>query len=315
MDGSGPFDWSDERAVRYVGASLPHFNRAKDASNALAACELLFKGLEQVKDGYGPRDGGEISAFTSLIQDALPVKDQQWLVARPSLHKLADFEPLIQNGDVLRSAPDYGGPGSQMSDPLRSKAEKEHRQFRNAHCIWQAERSEGHRAAVLKKLGILLYEVRSHITHGVKQQSRRDHEVAEIVLPVLREFTAAILGFPSRRLAVYGTLRRDGENHDVLSGIQGSWHAVQIGGLLFESDGLPALTLAPPGSESGTWLDVELLEGSALVDEWPRLDEFEGSGYRRCLAVVTREDGSATVAYVYEHSRESEVPSLGYTSG
>ena len=301
MDKTSAFDWNDDRAVGYVKKSLPHFNNARAATDAYAACDALAKGLDQVKDGLRPRgDGGAISAFNRLLQDGLPSDGRRWLVAQRSLSELAHFEPLIQNEETLKQSLDYQ-PGAPVPDPLRGKAEREHRQFRNAYGRWQTDPTNDHQAAVLKKLGVLLYEVRSNIMHGGKLRSTRDREVAEVVRPVLCELADAILAFPSRRLAVYGTLRPGREDHHVLSAIQGIWNRAWIEGHLFEARGLPAFRPDSRDSEPATRHGIDLLESPTLVDKWPQLDEFEGSGYRRSLVVVYREDDSATVANVYEY--------------
>ena len=51
--------------------------------------------------------------------------------------------------------------------------------------------------------------------------------------------------------------------------------------------GFPGLILDPPGPS----VDVDLFESADLPEHWARLDEFEGSGYRRVVCTVNTEEG------------------------
>lgn len=52
--------------------------------------------------------------------------------------------------------------------------------------------------------------------------------------------------------------------------------------------GFPGLILDPLGPP----VDVQVFESPELPQHWARLDEFEGSGYRRAVALVTTPEGS-----------------------
>jgi gamma-glutamylcyclotransferase (GGCT)/AIG2-like uncharacterized protein YtfP len=58
--------------------------------------------------------------------------------------------------------------------------------------------------------------------------------------------------------------------------------------------GFPGLILDPLGPS----LDVDLFNSTDLPQHWARLDEFEGSGYRRAVTIVTTAEGSFT-AWIY----------------
>lgn len=111
-------------------------------------------------------------------------------------------------------------------------------------------------------------------------------------------------------LAVYGTLRPGESNFDVVAAIDGLWFAGWIRGRRFINPagrykGYPAFR---PEAASGTVdaegrVPVALLVSSELPLHWSRLDDFEGTGYRRVPIGVSIEDGSELVvcrAYVYE---------------
>ena len=54
---------------------------------------------------------------------------------------------------------------------------------------------------------------------------------------------------------------------------------------------------------AGDPIPVRLLLSDALPRHWARLDEFEGSEYRRILVPVDRADGSVEIANLYEAAR------------
>ena len=101
------------------------------------------------------------------------------------------------------------------------------------------------------------------------------------------------------RFAVYGTLAPGRPNHYQLSGLSGRWIAGTVRGQLIEEGrgaelGNPGIVLDPDGATVG----VQLLESSDLPDHWTRLDEFEGSGYRRTVTEVSTTAGGV-LAYIY----------------
>ena len=109
---------------------------------------------------------------------------------------------------------------------------------------------------------------------------------------------------PDTRLAVYGTLRPGRVNHHQISALAGSWQRGTVKGKLFSSGwgaalGFPGLILDPLSPA----VDVDLFESMDLAEHWARLDEFEGSGYRRVVATVKTEEGERN-AWIYVLAEE-----------
>ncbi|PTQ12395.1 gamma-glutamylcyclotransferase [Sphingomonas oleivorans] len=89
------------------------------------------------------------------------------------------------------------------------------------------------------------------------------------------------------RLAVYGTLAPGRPNHHQLAGLEGQWRKGMVRGRLVEGGwgsalGYPGLILDAHGDA----IEVQLFESPDLPAHWQRLDEFEGSGYRRVTVAV-----------------------------
>ncbi len=105
----------------------------------------------------------------------------------------------------------------------------------------------------------------------------------------------------SCRLAVYGSLAPGAPNHHVLADLPGSWQEGIVTGML-HSTGWGAATGFPVlrWRAGGPPVPAQILVSDALPDHWPRLDEFEGAGYRRILVSVHDADGVLTaVANLY----------------
>ena len=103
-----------------------------------------------------------------------------------------------------------------------------------------------------------------------------------------------------RRLAVYGSLAPGRRNHRQLAALRGSWREGHVRGRLVEAGwgaalGYPALVLDPDGID----VPVHVLESDALPDHWARLDEHEGSDYRRVVVRVSTPEGELD-ASIYE---------------
>ena len=94
------------------------------------------------------------------------------------------------------------------------------------------------------------------------------------------------------RLAVYGTLAPGRPNHHQLCGLSGRWIKGTVRGELRPEGwgtefGYLGLVLDPDGPTVG----VQLFDSPDLPDHWSRLDEFEGSGYRRTVTAVSTTEG------------------------
>ncbi|MET3712279.1 gamma-glutamylcyclotransferase (GGCT)/AIG2-like uncharacterized protein YtfP [Sphingomonas trueperi] len=100
-------------------------------------------------------------------------------------------------------------------------------------------------------------------------------------------------------LATYGTLAPGRPNAHLLNGIDGTWRQGKVRGHLIEEGwdaaiGYPAIVL----DEAAPQVVVHLFTSADLPVHRPRLDAFEGKGYRRVPVAVTTGDG-VTWAGIY----------------
>ncbi len=108
----------------------------------------------------------------------------------------------------------------------------------------------------------------------------------------------------SRRLATYGTLAPGEVNAHQLDGLEGQWKTGTVrGDLLTEGwgaeHGCPGCLITANGGE----IPVHIFESKDLPDHWERLDAFEGTEYRRVVAVAETTYGPIEVS-IYELNRE-----------
>jgi gamma-glutamylcyclotransferase (GGCT)/AIG2-like uncharacterized protein YtfP len=101
------------------------------------------------------------------------------------------------------------------------------------------------------------------------------------------------------RLATYGTLAPGRVNHHQLAGLKGQWQQGTVRGRLADAGwaaalGYRGLVLDP----LGPIVEVHLFESAELPDHSPRLDAFEGTGYRRVVTQVRTADGELD-AWIY----------------
>lgn len=59
-------------------------------------------------------------------------------------------------------------------------------------------------------------------------------------------------------------------------------------------DGLPILSWDPAGPN----IDAQVLLSEQLPEHWPRIDDFEGSAYKRRLITIST-SGAIDVAFIY----------------
>lgn len=105
----------------------------------------------------------------------------------------------------------------------------------------------------------------------------------------------AALGYPSQRLIVYGSLARGECHDDVLASVPGQWSPAAIHGEIDRTGTYPRFTWRPDGPAHA----VQCFAAPTLPQHWPRLDAFEGDGYRR-IWITAQVDGMQRVASIYE---------------
>lgn len=108
---------------------------------------------------------------------------------------------------------------------------------------------------------------------------------------------------PENKLIIYGTLAPGKPNHHKISHIKGEWKAGLLKGGKLETKGWGAELgfngFVPVSENEQTDIPCYVLFSDDLHKNWDYLDEFEGSGYKRILAIYELEDKKQSIGYLY----------------
>jgi gamma-glutamylcyclotransferase (GGCT)/AIG2-like uncharacterized protein YtfP len=290
--------WAAADVADDIQETLDHVNQARERSSLSAgrpgweldACGDPFKALNRLRatrahhlGDQGHSDANAAKQLTALLKEPRE-SDRTTLLGMPSIEAFATFEPTIIDHSVV-------GVTQRIADipaETRRQAGADHRHFKENRSRWR-ERGSGVSRA-LQSLSRAVLVVRNNLAHGEKTRVGPDHEradrnrkVASVVLGVLEELVDFILERPSQKLAVYGTLKPGQPNYGMLRDIDGSWTPVRLNGCLTR------LACPPfPSRPRAAQCEAELLISAELANHWSQLDEFEGSGYTRQLALLGR---------------------------
>ena len=138
---------------------------------------------------------------------------------------------------------------------------------------------------------------------ALRQVNALRHSNSDVSLSTVRIVESIIddIFDAGRHFAIYGSLAPGRPNHEVVESIHGDWLDGVVRGTLHEAgwgsaEGYRGMTWLPNGDR----IPVKVLRSEALADHWQRLDDFEGSGYRRILIPVDTDSGGFLVANIYE---------------
>jgi len=228
------------------------------------------------------------------------------LLKSDELRNFVLFDPPIMNHDILRR--NHYRPDQELDSKLVKKASGAHHSLVNAYNRYFSQKTDEIKKSLLKKTAELLYVVRSNIQHSEKtsygpdlRKIERDKEVCKVVIPLQQLLLNVLFDYPDRKLIVYGTLAPGKVNHDIISEIQGTWEDCNLNGIVIDKNGLPLFVWQP----SKPPIKAQLFTSVSLPNWWDRLDQFEGSNYKRILVPVSKNDGMA-VANCYVAAQNLE---------
>ncbi|UVT15758.1 MAG: gamma-glutamylcyclotransferase [Nitrospira sp.] len=293
----------------HITEAVIHVNEARNAiESSRSFVEIsrgLFDALNKIQTEWlldHPRQPGEkigeVKTF-QLMTHGLPPEARTSFLRSSQLGSLVDFEPRVMNHDTLRN----GGyrPASEIPVALAKAASKEHQKLVTAYRQLESSRDSETEDRVLKRAAEMLYVVRSNIAHGEKppydpnhEKRKRDESVCAIIIPLQLMLIDLLLDRPSTKLVAYGTLAPGKSNHRFIENISGAWRNCTLRGSMDVIDGLPILSWDPAGPN----IDAQVLLSEQLPEHWPRIDDFEGSAYKRRLITIST-SGAIDVAFIY----------------
>lgn len=278
--------WWDASSVQYDSFSrgLAHINSSHSTSaqafeNLLKAVISFERGLRSTGDGNIASDGGrgEREALRSFVSTrSLSVLTEKFFDGDP-FRNLLTLDPIFDVFEAHKKR--YEAPDRKSAE-IERECSSVHIKLGRVTDRYDQRRNVQHRQDVGRELGALLYVIRCNIAHGHKMGSgggdpatiRRDEQVTRLGVRVLRDIIDRFLEKPQQRLAVYGTLRRNQPNHEVIADL-GEPSLGEVRGNLVTKNGLPFFNW----NDEGDRIEVEVYSSTKLNDgRWQRLKEFEG---------------------------------------
>lgn len=292
--------------VGHTAEALVHFNHALGMASRheskVDVARTLFNGLNKLQTEWlmsqADQQLGEVKAFQTMISLGLSSEASGTLLRSAEIRALVTLNPRIMDHDVLRR----GGyrPDVAIEPTLAKDAAEVHRKLATAYCGFDESREEI-RQRVIKRVAELLYVVRSNIAHGEKtpygpdlNKRERDEQVCACIVPLQELLLDLLLGQPSKKLISYGTLAPGQPNHWLISDLRGEWKECAIRGAMNQKDGLSQFSWNTACSEQ----PARLFTSDDLPNNWDRIDQFEGKGYRRQLVPAELKAGVA-IGYAY----------------
>lgn len=303
--------WPDQSQPHLIKA-LTHVNDSRRDCDPVEACRHLAEGLNQLWNGHWrarPDDGqqtvrggespGDHTRLKALVTERISSQGHQRLADSPAVRRLTELDPMVMNHHTLEQ---LGYDPSHITIRQRKEAETEHRQLRTACQLSDASPGPEAWKAVARRTAQLLYVIRSNIAHGEKtlrgpdpDATTRNARVTVVAQPAFEIVVDEVLARPSRRLAVYGTLRPGECNYALLASHPHEVTPGRVLGRRYTRDGLPSFDWR---AEQKGWVDVQLIESPDLPDLYESLDRFEGGQYERILVPI-RTDAGLIVANIY----------------
>ncbi len=291
-----------------------NLNRADKEKYFVDKCEKMFSSLESIIGlyiDYATREN-KLSDFarkqlesnrfsinnklSETVNSLLNNSDKRDLIETIAFKEIIHYTPLIMSDSVLehkRYDPE------NISEELRASASITHKRLNdNYNSIRRRD------DVVLTSLCKLLYEVRSNMKHCGKtpygpdaDKSKRDEEICELVYPTLSEIINILLQKPNKKLLLYGTLKQGQANSSILEKFRGNPKQVSIWGFIEIENELPYYTFSISSSQNE--IPVDLIYNDGISAFFNKLDQFEGSKYRR-IKVPFKIENDIEIGYVYE---------------
>ncbi len=291
-----------------------NLNRAENEKYFVDKCEKMFSSLESIIGLYidysikenklsnfakKQLEANSLSInikFSETVNSILKYSEKSNLINSKDFKEIIYYTPLIMSDAVLehkRYNPD------EISEELRENASRTHKILINNYN--PPRRRDD---IIITSLCKLLYEVRSNMKHCGKtpygpdqDKSKRDEEICKLIHPTLSEIINILLEKPNDKLLLYGTLKTGKLNSSILDNYRNNSKNVSIWGFIEMENNLPYYTFSISSSQNE--IKAELIYNNELNTHFDKLDEFEGTTYRR-IKVPFKNENEVEIGQVYE---------------
>lgn len=292
-----------------------YLNRAENEKYFVDKCEKMFSSLESIIGLYidysikenklsdfakkkleANKQLSINNKFSETVNSILKNSEKSNLINSKSFKEIIYYTPLIMSDAVLENER-YNPDG--ISEELREKASITHKRL-----IDNYNSPRRRDDIIITSLCKLLYEVRSNMKHCGKipygpdqDKSKRDEEICKLIHPTLSEIINILLEKPNDKLLLYGTLKTGKSNSSILDNYRNNVKYVSIWGFIEMENNLPYYTFSISSSQNE--IQAELIYNIDLNTHFDKLDEFEGTTYRR-IKVPFKNENQVEIGHVYE---------------
>lgn len=300
--------------IRALADIVDNLNRSDQETFFVDKCQKLFSALESIWGLYTEYaiaenrlsdwaqrqfELGKFSInnkFSETVNTLLTYQDKNNLIDSKAFKEIIYFTPRIMSDSVLES--NRYNP-ENISSELRDVASATHQKL-----IESYNYSKPNVNILITNLCKLLYEVRSNMKHCGKtpygpdrDKSKRDEEICKLIHPTLVNIIELLLEKPNKKLILYGTLKSGQPNALIIDSLRKETVIVKIFGFIEIENDLPYYTfsISNPRNE----IEAELITNNNLVNEFDKIDAFEGKTYRR-IKVPYKNGGEIGIGQIYE---------------
>lgn len=302
---------NDLKALADIANNL---NRAENEKYFVDKCQKIFSALESIWGLYieyaitknklsnwanRQFEQGKLSInnkFSETVNSLLTFKEKNNLIENKSFKEIIHFTPKIMSDAVLESRR-YNP--ENITSELREDASVTHTK------LIESYKYPGRKIDILiTNLCKLLYEVRSNMKHCGKtpygpdlDKSKRDEEICKLIHPTLVNIIDYLLEKPNNKLLLYGTLKSGQPNALMIDCLRRETVKIKIFGFIEIENGLPYYTfsISNPRNE----IEAELIINDSLINEYERIDSFEGRSYKR-IKVPYKNGDEMGIGHIYE---------------
>jgi len=234
--------------------------------------------------------------FSETVNSLLTYEDKNSIIESKAFKEIIHFTPRIMSDAVLESQR-YNP--ENISIELRQEASVTHNKLIESYNYPYRKID-----ILITNLCKLLYEVRSNMMHCGKtpygpdpDKSKRDEEICKLIYPTLLNIIDYLLEKPSNKLILYGTLKQGQPNASLVDNLRRVTETVNIFGFIEIENGLPYYTFSISNTINA--IEAELIINESLINEFERIDSFEGKKYKR-IKIPYKKGEEYGIGHIYE---------------
>ena len=302
----------DEKVITKI---INHINIANDFKNPVEKCGKLFEALDIIHYYYYEfrKNLNQLSinekhdnffdreAYIQLMLKDFTKEEKKEIIFSDDFRNFLTFRPLIMDNEIVAKLT-YNK--TKVSDEeIQVQSNWVHKSLIDEY--EKFKRREDSTDKIISKFSKLIYVVRCNIKHHgkypygpIKIEADRDNAVCKLVNNILLKILNILLGYPDKKVAVYGTLKKNGVNHSIIEKYNISPEMGHVKGYIEIKENLPYFIWDLDGEK----IEVEMYH-SLSEENFAELDKFESLYVRILIPVYINKN--IVISNIYSVNPES----------